>query len=86
MSWLGITLAALIGVAIAVVVALWWLRRFYQRASKELAFVRTGWGGQKVVIHGGAQAGGVLLGVESLRVRRRRQEISLVACCLWRLR
>lgn len=30
------------------------LSRLYQRASKELAFVRTGLGGQKVVMDGGA--------------------------------
>jgi len=29
------------------------LTRMYQRASKERAFVRTGVGGQKVVINGG---------------------------------
>ena len=29
----------------------WWL---YQRATKEIAFVRTGQGGQKVVVNGGA--------------------------------
>ena len=80
MSWLGITLAVLIGVAIAVVVVLWWLRRFYQRASKELAFVRTGWGGQKVVIHGGAQVFPVLhevlpvnLSTLKLEIRRDRE-------------
>ena len=28
--------------------------RLYKRASKELSFVRTGFGGQKVVMNGGA--------------------------------
>ncbi len=28
--------------------------RLYRRASKEIAFVRTGWGGEKVVMNGGA--------------------------------
>ena len=30
------------------------LARLYRRASKELSFVRTGMGGQKVIINGGA--------------------------------
>ena len=30
------------------------LSRLYQRASKEVSFVRTGFGGQKVIINGGA--------------------------------
>ncbi len=43
----GVTLVALI--IIGVIIA-----RLYQRASKEIAFVRTGFGGEKVVINGGA--------------------------------
>ncbi len=43
----GIALLALL--AIGLIVA-----RLYQRASKETAFVRTGLGGQKVIINGGA--------------------------------
>src|SRR5271169_6049446 len=46
---------SIIVIAIAVIVILWlifwWL---YQRATKEIAFVRTGLGGQKVVVNGGA--------------------------------
>lgn len=30
------------------------LARLYQRASKETSFVRTGFGGQKVIMNGGA--------------------------------
>ena len=41
---------ALIGVVILWLL-FWWL---YRRASKELSFVRTGFGGQKVVMNGGA--------------------------------
>jgi uncharacterized membrane protein YqiK len=43
----GTTLIAL--VIIGIVIA-----RLYQRASKEIAFVRTGFGGEKVVMNGGA--------------------------------
>ena len=30
------------------------LTRLYRRASKEVSFVRTGWGGEKVIMNGGA--------------------------------
>ncbi len=44
-----------IAIALVVIVVLWllfwWL---YRRATKELSFVRTGFGGQKVVMNGGA--------------------------------
>ncbi|WP_420853152.1 flotillin family protein [Sphingosinicella microcystinivorans] len=45
--YVGVALLALI--IIGVIIA-----RLYQRASKEIAFVRTGFGGEKVVINGGA--------------------------------
>lgn len=45
--YVGVALIALI--IIGVIIA-----RLYQRASKEIAFVRTGFGGEKVVINGGA--------------------------------
>lgn len=43
----GVILAALLAIGIV-------LSRLYRRASKEIAFVRTGLGGQKVVMDGGA--------------------------------
>ena len=54
MSALGAIVSAIVIALIAIVVAwilFWWL---YRRASKETAFVRTGFGGQKVVVNGGA--------------------------------
>ena len=50
----GSILAAVVIALVAIVVLwllFWWL---YRRASKELSFVRTGFGGQKVVMNGGA--------------------------------
>ncbi len=44
----------IIGVLAALVFLLWLvLGRFYKRSTKETAFVRTGFGGQKVVMNGG---------------------------------
>ena len=51
---LGSILAAAVIALVAIVVLwllFWWL---YRRATKELSFVRTGFGGQKVVMNGGA--------------------------------
>jgi uncharacterized membrane protein YqiK len=44
----------LIVVAIVVAILIWLLNWLYLRSSKERAFVRTGLGGQKVVMNGGA--------------------------------
>ncbi len=53
MSAAGIVLTIIVVLALVVIAWLlaWWL---YERASKELSFVRTGLGGQKVVMNGGA--------------------------------
>jgi len=39
---------------VLIAVGIWFIRSFYHRSSKEIAFVRTGLGGQKVVIDGAA--------------------------------
>ena len=39
---------------ILIAVGIWFIRSFYHRSSKEIAFVRTGLGGQKVIIDGAA--------------------------------
>jgi uncharacterized membrane protein YqiK len=47
--------ALVVGVALTALIAVFLvLARLYRRASKELSFVRTGAGGQKVVVNGGA--------------------------------
>ncbi|MDM0015005.1 flotillin domain-containing protein [Variovorax sp. J22P168] len=50
----GSFILALIVIAIVVALAVWLLHWLYLRSSKERAFVRTGLGGQKVVLGGGA--------------------------------
>lgn len=50
----GTFLLGLIVVAIVVAIVVWLLHWLYLRSSKERAFVRTGLGGQKVVLDGGA--------------------------------
>jgi uncharacterized membrane protein YqiK len=51
---LGQAVLAIIIVAAAVAIVAWLLNWLYLRSSKERAFVRTGFGGQKVVLNGGA--------------------------------
>jgi uncharacterized membrane protein YqiK len=50
----GSFILGLFVVAIVVAIAVWLLHWLYLRSSKERAFVRTGLGGQKVVLDGGA--------------------------------
>ena len=50
----GTVILGLIVVAIVVAIVVWLMNWLYLRSSKERAFVRTGLGGQKVVMNGGA--------------------------------
>jgi uncharacterized membrane protein YqiK len=50
----GQFILALIGIAVVVAIVVWLLNWLYLRSSKERGFVRTGLGGQKVVVNGGA--------------------------------
>ena len=50
----GSVILWLIVLAIVVVIAVYLLRWLYRRSTKETAFVRTGLGGEKVVVSGGA--------------------------------
>jgi uncharacterized membrane protein YqiK len=54
MTTLSTIIVGIIVAAAAVFVTWLILWRFYRRASKEVAFVRTGFGGQKVIMDGGA--------------------------------
>jgi uncharacterized membrane protein YqiK len=50
----GWIILGLIVLVVAVALLFWLLSWLYRRSSKETSFVRTGFGGQKVVINGGA--------------------------------
>ena len=50
----GTFLLALVAVAVVIAIVVWLLHWLYLRSSKQRAFVRTGLGGQKVVLDGGA--------------------------------
>ena len=51
---LGTVLLWLIGLAVAIVILVYIMRWLYRRSTKETAFVRTGFLGEKVVVNGGA--------------------------------
>ena len=50
----GALVLVVIAAAIVVAIVVWLMNWLYLRSSKERAFVRTGLGGQKVVMNGGA--------------------------------
>src|SRR5246500_1322364 len=54
MSSVASIILAIVVLAIVVAVAVYLMTGLYRRSSKEVAFVRTGFGGQKVVMNGGA--------------------------------
>src|ERR1700677_1070356 len=80
----GSLILSLIVLAIIIVVAVYLLRWLYRRSTKETAFVRTGFGGEKVVINGGAFVIPVLhemtpVSMNSMRVEvRRGQQNALI--------
>src|SRR5215468_709714 len=50
----GAVILGLIVIAAVIAIVVWLMNWLYRRSSKEVAFVRTGLGGQKVVMNGGA--------------------------------
>ncbi|MGE5953512.1 MAG: flotillin family protein, partial [Qipengyuania vulgaris] len=54
MDILSNTLVLIVAGIVAVLTLGLFLAKLYRRASKEIAFVRTGVGGEKVVMNGGA--------------------------------
>jgi uncharacterized membrane protein YqiK len=56
MSWqvVGSIIVLIVIAVIVIAIVAWLLHWLYRRSSKETAFVRTGFGGQKVVMNGGA--------------------------------
>src|SRR4030095_5670881 len=51
---IGWIVVAIVLLAIVIAFGIWVMNRLYRRSSKETSFVRTGLGGQKVVMNGGA--------------------------------
>lgn len=71
MSWL-ITLIIII---LAIVIAVWFLNRFYRKATREVALIRTGFGGKQVILDGAALVLPFLHQVSEVNMKTSRLEI-----------
>jgi uncharacterized membrane protein YqiK len=76
-AWIVLGIVVL---ALLIALGIWIMNRLYRRSSKETSFVRTGLGGQKVVMNGGAfvlpivhQVTEVGMSTQRLEVRRGRE-------------
>lgn len=71
LGWLLGIVVAIIAIAIIVV----FLNRFYRKSSRDIALVRTGFGGQRIVISGGCLALPFLHKVDEINMRTIRVEV-----------
>ena len=60
---------AVVVLGLVAVVAIWFLHRFYVKANRETALVRTGLGGQRVVMDGGCPALPILHHIQKVSMR-----------------
>ncbi len=72
----GAFILALVVVAIVIAIIVWLFHWLYLRSSKERAFVRTGMGGQKVVMNGGAFVLPIIHDVIPVNMNTLRLEVS----------
>jgi uncharacterized membrane protein YqiK len=72
----GAVILGLVVVAVVVAIIVWLLNWLYLRSSKERAFVRTGLGGQKVVMNGGALVLPIVHEVVPVNMNTLRLEVS----------
>lgn len=71
LAWLFGLVAAIVVIAVAVA----FLNRFYRKSTRDAALVRTGFGGQKVVLSGGCLVLPFLHKVEEINMRTNRVEV-----------
>jgi flotillin len=76
-----VILGWVLGIAVAVIViaiAVMFLNRFYRKSTRDIALVRTGFGGQRILISGGCLALPFLHKVEEINMRTLRIEVRRV--------
>src|SRR5215475_13401673 len=71
LGWLLAIAAAIVVVAVAVI----FLNRFYRKSTRDVALVRTGFGGQRIVISGGCLALPFLHKIDEINMRTIRVEV-----------
>jgi uncharacterized membrane protein YqiK len=69
-------LFGLIVLIVAIAVAVAFLNRFYRKTSRDVALIRTGFGGQRIVLSGGCLALPFLHKVDEINMRTMRIEVS----------
>jgi flotillin len=69
-------LFGLIVLIVAIAVAVAFLNRFYRKTSRDVALIRTGFGGQKIVLTGGTLALPFLHKIDEINMRTMRIEVS----------
>jgi uncharacterized membrane protein YqiK len=74
LAWLFGIIVAVVAVAIAVM----FLNRFYRKSTRDAALVRTGFGGQRILISGGCLALPFLHKVDEINMRTMRVEVRRV--------
>ena len=67
---------AAIIILIVIILAIFLLNRYYKKASREVALVRTGAGGQKVIIEGGFLAVPFLHKISEVNMKTSKLEIA----------
>ena len=65
--------------AVVIAIAVMFLNRFYRKSTREIALVRTGFGGQRILISGGCLALPFLHKVEEINMRTLRIEVRRTA-------
>jgi uncharacterized membrane protein YqiK len=70
---------SLIGAVIAIAILVAFMNRFYRKSTRDVALVRTGFGGQKVVLSGGCLSLPFLHKVEEINMRTNRVEVRRTA-------
>jgi len=71
LAWLFGSIVAIVAVAIVVV----FLNRFYRKSSRDVAIIRTGFGGQRTIISGGCLALPFLHKIDEVNMRTIRVEV-----------
>ena len=75
LAWLFLVVAAIVVIAVAVM----FLNRFYRKSTRDVALVRTGFGGQRILISGGCLALPFLHKIEEINMRTMRIEVRRAA-------
>src|SRR5947207_1854357 len=75
LGWLVAIAAAIALISVAVI----FLNRFYRKSTRDIALVRTGFGGQRIIISGGCLALPFLHRIEEVNMRTLRIEVRRTA-------